>query len=362
MKAHGSPPVRGPGRSSGRSVRRQARFRQAELTWRPAILYLRGMGKSAGAAASPGRAGANERRTGAERTARRAAPRRSPTSHPTWLRRSVLSSALLAASGCGAAAPLLYPATPLADGMVAGGAGLSTSIPTRAGVRALDASRAASASELASEADEIAFAKGVIARALAAPGASPWLSARVGLPGSSEAGITYAGRVLRVDGRKVFGSGPIAVSLGLGISGLVSGPDESPGNREPDQPTIRGAGAELPVRAGYQVAGGFVAAWLGGRAGLDRVRGEIALPVADIDGSSPAAAVDLRADRWWLAPEAGVSIGPPPLSLRIGITAVYSSLRGRFEPTDGREDGRSLPRVSLSVWNVQPSAALVGGF
>ena len=58
--------------------------------------------------------------------------------------------------------------------------------------------------------------------ALLGPGISPWVSARVGLPHANEAGLTYTGRSLRLDGRHAFSlGGAWALSLGLGASAVA---------------------------------------------------------------------------------------------------------------------------------------------
>lgn len=133
-----------------------------------------------------------------------------------------LIASALAFAGCGGGAPLLHPAHTLNPGDVAMGAGLSG----RVALLPPDAPPGLDAEEAAAGLEALTVA----------PAIAPWVSARIGLEGANEGGLTYSGRAVRLDGRHAFGLGTPTLSVGLGAS-VVSA--RRPGN-SPDDRSVFG--------------------------------------------------------------------------------------------------------------------------
>ncbi|HEY3592607.1 MAG TPA: hypothetical protein VGL13_01995, partial [Polyangiaceae bacterium] len=194
---------------------------------------------------------------------------------------TVLSASALWVAGCGGGVPLLHGAHALHDHEVAVGAGFSGTFAT--GDANDVALRARTAGPNGAATTDIARATAV-AMALS-PAVAPWVSARVGLHGDNEAGITYTGRAIGVDVRHAFyGEGGIALSVGIGANVVTGTPsDESPsaGDVRLDW---RSAGVDVPVLVGWRSAAGIVEAWAGARGGFERVAGDVVL--SETDGTS----------------------------------------------------------------------------
>jgi hypothetical protein len=204
---------------------------------------------------------------------------------------------------------------------------------------------------------------------LVAPGASPWVSARVGLPENTEAGLTYTGRSLRLDGRYALPLGEQwAMSLGLGASGVLLTPERStpgsestagaPSNPEAEfEPSAKGWGADLPVLFGYRLLNGFGDVWFGPRLGFEHLSGDLRL-----ERSDPASLrIDVAGTRLWAGLLAGFSLGIPPLWLRFELTSTYQRLSGTLTPA-APGSGLDFDALEASGWTFAPSGAIVGKF
>lgn len=270
---------------------------------------------------------------------------------------------------CGGGAPLLHPAQPLPPDTVSFGAGVSGQFTSASTDEVIDRGRAAAAGPLGDPTTARAYAEGALTEALLGPGISPWVAARVGLPGANEAGLTYTGRSLRLDGRHVLPlGGAWALSLGLGASAVLLHPDSSGPN---DQPTAAGGasspaefgldangwGGDIPILFGYQPLDGFVDLWMGARAGFERISGELRSQLDE-----PAAArFDAEGSRLWAGALAGLSLGVPPVWLRFELAGTFHRLTGEVTSGGGTPE---LPfgELDASGWSLAPSGAILGKF
>lgn len=244
--------------------------------------------------------------------------------------------ALLAGVACGGGVPLMHGAHPLASGHVRIGAGLSASLT-------------------ASEAAEVVTGAvvdgdaGALQAAAAPAGLAPWLGGRMGFGGGYDAGLTYTGRVIRLDGRRSFslGDGGMALSLGLGASGVLPKRHDDLGLR------TGGFGADLPIVLGYRGSGGRYALWLGLRGGAEILNGQRErVQDAGLDPLAPLPSDALEA---WHAQGGGL------LGFRIGVGRIDAifELGGAMHFARG-----SLGEVEIEVrrFAVSPATALVGRF
>lgn len=178
----------------------------------------------------------------------------------------------LVCASCSGSSPLLHPAQVLRPGRVSVGAGLSgemilageTAAAVRAGSAEADAPGTGDARRQALE------------ELTVAPGVAPWVGARMGIEGSNEAGLTYTGRMLRVDGRHAFLLGEPTLSVGLGIAALLA---ERPGE-DIGGSRAYGAGFDIPILLGFQSTAGLYSLWLGPRFGFELVDGQVGVPSA----------------------------------------------------------------------------------
>jgi hypothetical protein len=211
------------------------------------------------------------------------------------------------------------------------------------------------------------YADGVLLEALIAPETSPWVGARVGLPANSEAGLTYTGRAIRLDGRHVLRlSGDWVLSAGLGATALflsgdsTSDPTSPPGSANPQaefEVEARGWGADLPVLVGYQAVGGLFEVWAGARAGHERLSGEIRTNT--VDPALPANSA--RGSRSWVGALTGFSVGVPPLWLRFELATTHHRISGELK-TPANQPPLDFGELSVGVWTLSPSGAIVGKF
>ena len=195
---------------------------------------------------------------------------------------------------CGGGAPLLHPAHVLPVNTVSFGAGLSGQFASGGITDAISRGRSAARGQLSSGANARSYSDGVLTQALVAPGIGPYVSARVGLPEETEAGLTYTGRGIRLDGRYAHAIGEgLALSVGLGATALLLNPDSSgpgPGTDEASGTTTeaefdlnaKGWGLDAPVLFGYQGMGGLFDLWAGARFGFEQVDGELRSNTADV--------------------------------------------------------------------------------
>jgi hypothetical protein len=239
-------------------------------------------------------------------------------------RGGVVPALLFALAGCGGGAPLLHPAHVLPPGAVRAGAGLSGQIALRS----------------------FPALKGVatpvkLQQLTAAPGVAPWVSARIGIQGENEAGLTYTGRSLRLDGRHAFSLGAPTLSVGLGASALSA---QRPGEGA-DGSSVFGGGFDVPILFGARSASDLYSIWVGPRAGMEFLSGRVA-----IDGMSPLSNVTARHIF------AGVLAG-----LKVGFRHVHAAIELDF--TYHRADGVFAgAKVGLSQLALTPGGALLLSF
>jgi len=270
--------------------------------------------------------------------------------------------------GCAGGAPLLHPAQPLPVDAVSAGAGVSGEFASSEINDAIARGRSAAGQSLSDPATANAYAEGVLTEALVAPGMAPWVAARVGLPGNTEAGLTYTGRSLRLDGRFAFDvAEQWMMSVGLGLCGVLLTPDregtevdDGGPNTNPDaefELTGKGWGADLPVLIGYQVLDGIADVWLGPRFGFESLDGDLRLRRGD--PTSPL--LDAGGTSLWASFLAGFSLGIPPLWLRFELATTYHRLSGSVQATEPDSD-LQFDKLEAGGWTLMPSGAIVGKF
>lgn len=268
-----------------------------------------------------------------------------------WGRGAGPWAALLGVAGCGGGLPLLHPAHVEPEGQVTGAVGVSGQFLVGDASRALQQAR-----ENSSEGSAVAgttsdaYRRGALAVAALAPGVAPWVGARVGLGRSSEAGLGYSGRSLRVDGRYALQNGAVALSLGLGGQALLARRQEDgrEGLRGVDLGGISGYGFDVPVVAGWRSEAGLLSAWVGLRGGHERQRGKIAF---DPDGTGQQV-LDWSATRWW---------GGGLIGLMAGFRRVFVAVElGAARHDAGASAGGT--RIDLKGVTLTPSGALLGRF
>jgi hypothetical protein len=272
-------------------------------------------------------------------------------------------------AGCGGGAALLHPAETLPVDSVSVGAGVSGQFASSGVNTAISEGRSAARQSLATRQTAQAYAKGVLTEALVAPGASPWVSARVGVLEHTEAGLTYTGRSLRLDGRYALElAEQWTLSLGIGASGLLLTPDrasprfdpvtDAPGNPEAEfEPSAKGWGADLPLLLGHRLLEGFGDIWLGPRLGFEHLTGNLRLERGD-----PASLrIDAAGNRLWAGLVAGFSLGIPPLWLRFELSTTYQRLTGTLTAS-APDSGLDFDALEASGWTFAPSGAIVGKF
>jgi hypothetical protein len=182
-----------------------------------------------------------------------------------------------------------------------------------------------------------------LAEAAIAPGAAPWVSARVGVRGDNEGGLTYAGRTARLDGRHAFALGGAALSVGVGASAVLPG--------RPDGHTtggVRGVGFDVPVLIGAASDGDLYAVWAGPRAGVELLGGR--LEASDEPSGPPGGELD--AEHVYVGGLVGARAGFRHVHAVVEVSAAFHHASGTWGPT----------RASVDELTITPSAAIVLSF
>ena len=245
------------------------------------------------------------------------------------MRAALITAAALTLAGCGGGMPLMYSAHATPAHEVTAGAGFSGTMLT-------------SSFPVSGRADDV---EALRAGALS-PGIAPWIGARVGFGGGFDAGLTYGGRAVRVDGRKSFTlTDSTALSLGLGASGIL------PQRRKDSDLRLGGFGGELPLLVGWRSRAEIYSVWIGARGGAELVRGERQLPE---DPSSPGILVNDPVSGWHA--HAGGVVG-----LRVGFKYLFAVLEvdAAMHWARGEIAGRD---VAVRQVGVAPAGALVARF
>jgi hypothetical protein len=195
------------------------------------------------------------------------------------------------------------------------------------------------------------YARGALAVASMAPGVSPLLAARVGLAWVSEGGLTYTGRLVRIDARKALEWDSIALSVGIGGSAVLSrrgaAPDATLGGLNIE--AASGWGADVPVVFGWRSAADVVWWWGGVRGGYEHLQGHVALerqaPSEPLEG-------DIDGARTSVTALTGLALGFRYVHAAIEVQGGYQHAAGTLWDQD----------VSVSGFTLAPSAALLGKF
>lgn len=268
---------------------------------------------------------------------------RSNRSLATLARLSVTAALVL--TGCGGGVPLLHPAHVLPAGRTAFAVGVSDRFllgdskhafedgvqPTPGPVPQNDPRSARSAL--------VALAEG--------PAIAAFAAARVGVPGSNEAGLSYSGQALRADFRHGFEWDSYALSAGLGLTGRF-------GHTSADQPAntdlsgAHGLGVDLPILLGYRTDADLISVWGGVRGSFDHWSGSVTLdanPAFDLDGR-----------RLSLGPIFGMSLGLPPFWISAEIEIDYARVTGSLDRSGSRYDAK------IDGWSARPAGAFTARF
>jgi len=109
---------------------------------------------------------------------------------------------------------------------------------------------------------------------------------------------------------------------------------------------MRGYGVDVPLLAGWQSDAKLYSAWVGARAGWDRV---VIEPLTS-EPSSNMLPGQLDAKRWRAGGLVGASTGFRHLHLAIELGVAYESIQGDFQGTQARVKGISLsPATALCL-------------
>jgi hypothetical protein len=255
---------------------------------------------------------------------------------------------------------MLHPAQPLPSGVTSLGAGIGSHWIGGQASQEVDATRLRIA---AAQGGSLELAPAaLVAAAVWSPGLFPWVNMRMGLGAESEAGISYAGRKARVDGRHALIFGRWAFSMGLGATIGIAHPSDfnsagtsTLGSAEPlsglDTSGVRSLGADVPFIVGWHSTADIARLWIGFRPSYEHAYGSLTsnFPL-------PAATLDFRSDVLSLSGLAGLAMGLRPLfialELGFGDSRAHGSLLGNSTTPIGGS-------ASVSAFSFTPAAALI---
>ena len=257
------------------------------------------------------------------------------------------AAALFALGGCGGGVPLLHTAHVLPAGHTSFGAGVSDRLVLGAENDALAEAEARPATSLAPPPSDTRFTRGVLVAIAEGPAVAPWAAARVGVPGSNEAGLSYSGNALRLDARHAFECGQSAISLGLGVTGRGFGQSALalPGT---DLDHAHGLGLDVPVLFGYRTEADLISVWAGARAQYDHWSGNVSL--------DPNPALSLSAQRFAVGPVLGLAVGLSPLWVAAELELDYAHVTGTLDRPGAHYEAQ------IDGLSVHPAGALIAKF
>lgn len=241
--------------------------------------------------------------------------------------------------GCGGSAPLLHPAHTLFPGDVSMGAGLSAEVAlNKPSISAATSDGADPSSTRAGSLQDLTVPLSV----------APWVGARVGIRGDNEAGLTYVGRSIRVDGRHAWSLGAPTLSLGLGATAIMA----KRHGLDADIGSVLGGGLDVPLLIGAKSKNDLYAGWFGVRGGFESLNGDIGTLADGGAPSSPLTTEEVSAQHYYV----GVVLG-----LRVGFRHVHVALEldGAFHRAVGSIGGVD---VGLSQLTLTPGGALIVSF
>jgi hypothetical protein len=273
-------------------------------------------------------------------------------------------SLALALSACGGGGGLMHPAHTLPPNTVTMGAGVSSQFVLGDPEDHIQSARTAMTDNAVTTGEEQAYVNGAIAEIALAPGLSPWVGARAGVGYTSDAGLTYTGRAVRIDGRHAFEDKDVAVSIGLGASGLLVHPghdaptDTTGGNDETipglDSGGVTGAGFDIPVIAGWRSSANLIQIWGGVRGGYEQLWGHVQLR---IDVAATEAEEDkASANRAFILGVVGIALSISPLMVAIELDGGYQHAEGSIKRPTGSVNAK------MDGFTATPTAALIGKF
>lgn len=205
---------------------------------------------------------------------------------------------------------------------------------------------AAAAGSSAGGSEPAGAAERTLSELAVAPGVAPWVSARVGIEGENEAGLTYTGRALRLDGRHAFSLGKPTLSIGLGAAALFAEANGASG----DGGGVYGAGVDVPVLLGFRSDADIYALWFGPRLGLELLGGEVRLPAPDQAQQPPL--VDASGHHLQLGLVLGVRAGFRHVHVALEAGLTYHHVEGELGGTS----------VAIDQATFAPGGALTATF
>lgn len=284
-----------------------------------------------------------------------------------WAQGPLLLTLAWTGTACGGGAALMHPAHTLPAETVTAGAGVSQQFVLGEAGTAVETSPTIER--------ERQVLRGAVAEALTRPGIAPWVGARAGVGGRCDAGLTYSGRTVRVDGRHAFEKENLALSLGIGGTSVLSQlrkDDEADGV---DTRGLWGWGLDLPIVAGYRSSASVIQTWIGARLGYESLGGFVAISERLFEDAPPGQTpeAELDADRFHAGGLVGLMVGVEPIWVGIELDVAYQWARGRLGSTtttvvsrdeEGREQAREerLPQYSglETGWFTGPTLAPTG--
>lgn len=258
--------------------------------------------------------------------------------------------------GCAGGSPLLHPAHVLEQRQVRFAAGVAANIVQGGAADAITTARGVAGTAPADK-PPASYATGALAVAAMSPGVSPFVAARAGLGYSTEAGLGYTGRALRLDGRYAVQGGSMSLSIGAGGSALLA---HRAGETSPELVGLQldglsGWGVDVPVLFGWRSAADAVWWWAGARGGYENLRGSIGYvspsPSPGVQTNS-VVETDVSGNRFYVSALTGLAFGFRHVHAAVEI-------QGGYQEADATLWGAAVRVRGLAL---TPAAAVLGSF
>jgi hypothetical protein len=264
----------------------------------------------------------------------------------------VAIAATVSIVGCAGGSPLLHPAHTLEAGVIRAAGGVSANVAVGSIAEDVRTARDQATRNVdvpGTPGSNPQYAKGALVVAAVAPGLAPFISARVGVGGHAEGGIAYTGRGARIDLRRSFESGSVALSIGAGVTGAFYGRQQGSPLPNVELTALHGFGADVPILVGWRSDGGFYELWAGVRAGFERdqIESLTSEPKSVSIGTPP---ISLDATRYYGGGLVGVGTGFRHVHVALELDVAYQSATGEYNGTHVAIGGVALSPATALWW------------
>lgn len=241
-----------------------------------------------------------------------------------------------------------HPAHPLREGDVTVAGGVAAQIAGGGAASSIRDARETTVQGSVPPPDADArYRKGAVTYAAVGPGVAPYVGARVGLAKSNEAGISWTGRSVRIDGRHAFVWDTLALSVGGGLHAARGrvGEDASQPISGLGTEGATASGIDVPILLGYRSGSGILSLWGGVRGGYERLGGTLCR-----NTGAECVREDLRGSHVAVGGLVGLALGFRRIHVLLEVDGAYEHVDATWGGLGAKMNGFSVAPAGMFVF------------